>query len=93
MVINVLFIVDFCFINIVAFVGLFAPHAARLLLSGSHRALAIATAFLGALLLVCADDVGQLIVLVSGRLPIGLVSRVCGGFVFLLLLLRGRGRV
>ena len=77
----------------IAFVGLIAPHAARLLLSGSHRALAIATAILGALLLVCADDIRQLIDLGSGRLPIGIVTSVCGGFVFLLLLLRGRGRV
>ena len=77
----------------IAFVGLIAPHGARLLLGGSHRSLAIATAITGALLLVCADDIRQLIDIGSGRLPIGIVTSVLGGLVFLVLLLRNRGRV
>jgi len=77
----------------IAFVGLIAPHGARLLLSGSHRVLTITTALAGALLLICADDVRQLVDLGSGRLPIGIVTSVFGGLVFLVLLLRGRGRI
>ena len=77
----------------IAFVGLIAPHGARLIMRGSHRALAIVTALVGALLLLGADDIRQLIDLGTGRLPIGIVTSVIGGFVFLVLLLRGRGRV
>ncbi len=77
----------------IAFVGLIAPHGARILFRGSHRVLTIATALSGALLLLCADDIRQLIDLGSGRLPIGIVTSVFGGLVFLVLLLRGRGRI
>ena len=77
----------------IAFVGLIAPHGARIIMRGSHRSLAIATAIVGALLLLSADDVRQLIDFGTGRLPIGIVTSVVGGLVFLFLLLRGRGRV
>ena len=77
----------------IAFVGLIAPHGARIVMRGSHRSLAIATAIVGALLLLAADDVRQLIDFGTGRLPIGIVTSVVGGLVFLVLLLRGRGRV
>jgi len=77
----------------IAFVGLIAPHGARLVVPGSHRTLTIVTAIVGALLLVCADDLRQLIDLGSGRLPIGIITSIFGGLVFLVLLLRNRGRV
>ena len=77
----------------IAFVGLIAPHGARLFIHGSHRALTLTTAIVGALLLVCADDIRQIVDLGSGRLPIGIVTSVFGGLVFLVLLLRNRGRV
>ncbi len=77
----------------IAFVGLIAPHGARLLFGGSHRQLAITTALVGAFLLVGADDIRQYIDLGTGRLPIGIVTSVFGGLVFLVLLLKGRGRI
>ena len=77
----------------IAFVGLIAPHGARILIGGSHRILTITTAMSGALLLVCADDIRQLVDLGSGRLQIGIVTSVFGGVVFLALLLRGKGRI
>jgi len=77
----------------IAFVGLIAPHGARILIGGSHRILTITTAISGALLLVCADDIRQLVDLGSGRLQIGIVTSVFGGVVFLALLLRGKGRI
>jgi iron complex transport system permease protein len=77
----------------IAFVGLIAPHGARIIMRSSHRYLAIGTAIVGALLLLAADDVRQLIDLGTGRLPIGIVTSVIGGIVFLFLLLRGKGRV
>ena len=77
----------------IAFVGLIAPHGARLLLRSNHRMLAVGSAIVGALLLVGADDARQLIDLGTGRLPVGILTSGIGGFVFLLLLLRGKGKV
>ena len=77
----------------IAFVGLIAPHGARLLLRSNHRMLVVGSAVVGAMLLVGADDVRQLIDLGTGRLPVGILTSGLGGFVFLLLLLRGRGKV
>lgn len=77
----------------IAFVGLIAPHGARLLVGGSHRVLTIATAISGALLLVCADDIRQLVDFGTGRVPIGIITSVFGGLVFLVLLLRDRGKI
>ena len=77
----------------IAFVGLIAPHGARLLLRTNHRMLAVGSAVVGAMLLVGADDVRQLIDLGTGRLPVGILTSGLGGMVFLILLLRGRGKV
>ncbi|HIN09869.1 MAG TPA: iron ABC transporter permease [Phycisphaerales bacterium] len=77
----------------IAFVGLIAPHGARLMMRCSHRVLTIGTAILGALLLIAADDVRQLVDFGTGRLPIGIVTSIIGGLLFLVLLVRGRGRV
>ena len=77
----------------IAFVGLIAPHGARILLRTNHRMLAVGSATVGALLLVGADDLRQLIDLGTGRLPVGILTSGLGGIVFLLLLLRGRGKV
>jgi iron complex transport system permease protein len=77
----------------IAFVGLIAPHGARLIMRSSHRTLSIGTALVGALLLLAADDIRQVIDLGTGRLPIGIVTSIIGGLVFLVLLLRGKGRI
>ncbi|MDP6693819.1 MAG: iron ABC transporter permease, partial [Phycisphaerales bacterium] len=77
----------------IAFVGLIAPHGARLLLRSNHRMLSVGSAVIGALLLVGAEDTRQLIDVGTGRLPVGILTSGIGGIVFLLLLLRGRGKV
>ena len=74
----------------IAFVGLIAPHAGRLLVSAKHRQLVLVSATLGALLLVGAEDARQLIDLGTGRMPVGILTSLLGGIVFLVLLLRGR---
>ena len=62
----------------VAFVGLMAPHIARLLGFGKHRSMLFATAGIGALILVVADLVGRA-VLPPTELPVGLVTALIGG--------------
>ncbi len=75
----------------IAFVGLLAPHAGRRLVGDGHRRLAIATALAGGGMLVAADAVRQVVDLGGGRLPVGVLTALVGGPVFLILLLRGRG--
>ena len=73
----------------IAFVGLLAPHAARLLAGGNHRrALPMAMA-LGALLLGLADTVGRT-VLAPTEIPSGLVVSLIGAPYLAVLLWRSR---
>lgn len=76
----------------IGFVGLIAPHAARLLLGPRHGPLVIGSALLGAALLVAADALGQIIPVRGGRIPAGVFTALLGGPAFLILLRRG-GRV
>ncbi|MDX2148562.1 MAG: iron ABC transporter permease [Planctomycetota bacterium] len=70
----------------VAFVGLVAPHLARLALGARHRILVPAAAFIGAALVVAADALVSLIDLGAGRLPVGIVTTLIGAPVFITML-------
>lgn len=74
----------------IGFVGLIAPHAARLLVGVRHRLLLPATLLCGVILLVGADAARQPIDIGAGRLPIGVLTALLGGPAFLWLLHRGR---
>ncbi|MDI9402831.1 MAG: iron ABC transporter permease [Limnohabitans sp.] len=76
----------------IGFVGLVGPHIARRLLGPHHGLLVPGSALAGALLLVSADAVRQVLDLGSGRLPVGVVTALAGGPAFLWLLRRGSGR-
>ena len=78
-------------IGVLAFVGLVAPHAARLLVGTAHHRLLPLSALLGALLVVAADTVGRT-VLAPSQLPAGLVTALVGAPYFLWLLTRVRTR-
>jgi len=77
----------------IAFVGLVAPHAARVLLGASHRQLVPAAMLAGVILIVGADVARQAIDFGSGRLPVGVLTTLVGGPLFLILLRRGSGSV
>ena len=68
----------------IGFVGLIAPHAARLLVGANHARLIPASALLGALLLLL-DDVART-VLAPLELPAGVLTAALGGPFFLYLL-------
>lgn len=72
----------------IAFVGLLAPHAARLIVGPRHRRLVIGTAVAGGGVLLLADAGRQLVDFGWGRLPVGVVTVLIGGPAFLGLLLR-----
>lgn len=73
----------------IVFVGLVAPHAARMLIGKRHRWLLPMTVVLGAALVAVADVVGRTAI-APAQLPAGLVTAVVGTPYFLWLLWRMR---
>ena len=71
----------------VAFVGIVVPHLVRLTVGADHRLVLPASALLGAALLI-ACDVAARTVLAPLELPVGIVTAIVGGPVFLWLLFR-----
>ena len=76
--------------GVIGFVGLIVPHLARLMIEGEHRHLLPVSAFLGAIVLLCADTLGR-IVLYPYEISAGIMMAVIGGPVFILLLKRSGG--
>ncbi len=75
--------------GLIGFVGLIIPHALRLVLGPDHRLLVPASALAGAAFLVVCDTLAR--TLLGGReLPVGAITALLGGPVFLLLLRRGQ---
>lgn len=73
----------------IAFVGLVAPHAARLLVGPSHTRLVPTAAVLGACLTTLADTLGR-IVLPPTEVQVGIMTAIVGAPVFVVLLRRNR---
>ncbi|MSR19082.1 MAG: iron ABC transporter permease [Phycisphaerales bacterium] len=74
----------------IAFVGFVAPHIARMLLGSRHAPLAWAAPLAGATVLVAADALRQSLDFGAGRVPVGVLTALAGGPVFLILLRRSR---
>jgi iron complex transport system permease protein len=75
--------------GIIAFVGLVAPHLARLCVGPDHRWLLPMSALIGAALLVGADWAAR-VWLAPGELPIGVLTALFGAPLFLALLRRAQ---
>ncbi|GAB2938604.1 iron chelate uptake ABC transporter family permease subunit [Rhodococcus aerolatus] len=73
----------------VGFVGLVAPHVARLVTGPDHRWLVPYAGLLGAALLLAADVLGRVVVR-PGELQVGIVLAVVGAPVFIALVRRRR---
>jgi iron complex transport system permease protein len=76
----------------IGFVGLIAPHAARLVLGPRHAAVVAGAALSGIVLVVGSDVARQAIDVGAGRMPIGVFTALLGGPAFIWLLLSGRGQ-
>lgn len=72
-------------VGVIAFVGLVAPHAARIIVGKNHRTLLPLAVLLGAVLVCVADTVGR-VVIAPGQIPVGLVTALIGTPYFLWLL-------
>jgi iron complex transport system permease protein len=71
--------------GVIGFVGLVAPHIARLLFGATHRRVIPASALIGMLLLLLADDLARTAI-APVELPVGVVTSLLGGTFFLYLL-------
>jgi iron complex transport system permease protein len=77
--------------GLIGFVGLIVPHTLRLVIGSDHRLLIPATALSGAGFLVLSDTVARTIL--DGReLPVGAVTALVGGPLFIYLLRRAQSR-
>ncbi len=75
------------FFGIIAFIGLLGPHIARMLIGGDHRYLIPFSMILGAIILLIADGVG-LVILYPSVIPVGIITSMSGGPLFIYLLVR-----
>lgn len=79
-------------VGTIGFIGLMAPHAARVLAGQSYRRNVLLSAILGSILLVAADCLGRTL-LAPKEIPAGLVTAIIGTPYLLLLILRNRPSV
>jgi iron complex transport system permease protein len=75
--------------GVIGFVGLIAPHLARLLTRPAHRVLLPAAALTGAIFLLAADLLARTLIRPE-EIRLGIVTAGCGAPFFLFLLLRQR---
>ena len=78
-------------VGVIAFVGLVAPHAARMMVGGVHHRLLPLAALLGAGLVLLADTIGRT-VLAPNQLPAGMVTALIGAPYFIWLMYRRQVR-
>jgi len=75
--------------GLIGFVGLFVPHAVRLVLGSDHRLLIPASGLVGAAFLVLADTAARTILMhtsTATQLPVGVITALIGAPAFMWLL-------
>lgn len=80
------------FSGLIGFVGLIVPHAVRLVFVADHRLLLIASGIVGGTFLMVADTVARTL-LSPTEIPVGVVTALVGGPIFLYLLVQQRRRI
>jgi iron complex transport system permease protein len=76
--------------GIIGFVGLVVPHLVRLAAGPDHRALLPLSALGGALLLLAADTAVRVVIPSPGEIPVGVLTALLAGPVFLVIFRRHR---
>jgi iron complex transport system permease protein len=76
--------------GLIGFVGMVIPHAVRLFVGPDHRLLLPASALVGGMFLVIADALARTL-LAPSEIPVGVVTALAGGPIFLYLLTRRKG--
>lgn len=72
----------------IGFVGLVAPHVARIFVGSNNRFLIPAAATFGMAFLLVADTIAKMVG--TGSLPVGVISSLIGGPIFIFLLIKMR---
>jgi len=78
-----------CFTGVISFIGLVAPHMARLIIGVDHRFLIPASGILGALVLITADGVAMNVIAPT-VIPTGVMTSIIGVPFFMYLMLKGK---
>ena len=76
-----------CFTGTIGFVGLVAPHIARLFVGNNNKTLIPSSALIGALMIIISDIIVRS---VPGSLPVGVVTALIGSPLFLFFLFKQR---
>ncbi len=77
-----------CYTGTIGFIGLVAPHVCRMFLGSNNKYLIPASAASGAMILLLADCLAKNVTMAG--LPVGVITSLIGGPVFLLLLIKQR---
>lgn len=78
------------FTGIIGFIGLVAPHIARMFVGSDNKVLIPAAGLMGACIMMLADGVVQI---VMPSLPIGIITSILGGPIFMLLILKQKKEI
>lgn len=73
--------------GVIGFVGLIIPHLMRLLVGSDYRILLVSSFLSGSIFLVLSDVIARTIIS-PNELPIGVITGIVGGIVFLLMMTR-----
>ncbi len=73
--------------GVIGFVGLVIPHLMRLIVGTDNRILLISSFLGGSIFLILCDSISRVIIL-PNELPIGVITGIVGGLVFVLILSR-----
>ena len=73
--------------GVIGFVGLIIPHLMRLLVGSEYRILLVSSFLSGSIFLVLSDVIARTIIS-PNELPIGVITGIVGGIVFLLMMSR-----
>lgn len=80
------------FTGLIGFIGLVAPHVTRIIIGADNRYLVPISAILGAIILLAAEIVGKTVIAPS-VIPVGVITSLLGGPLFLWLILRRKSEV
>jgi len=75
--------------GLISFVGIMIPHVLRTLIGPDHRLLLPASILGGGIFLMSADTLARTLIAPT-EIPVGIITALCGGPFFLILLRRGR---
>jgi iron complex transport system permease protein len=75
------------FFGIIAFIGLLGPHISRMIIGGDHRYLIPASIIIGSVILLISDTAAKTL-LAPVVLPVGILTSLLGGPLFIFLLIR-----